>query len=62
MKQAIAFIAIVLTVTFGACSSKSGVTKAKLATCAPGDSGKLVHLQANSFTPGGRVVRIVHVP
>jgi hypothetical protein len=60
MKQAIAFFAIVLTLTFGACSSKTGMKKVYLATCAPGDSGKLVQLQENSFEPGGRVVRLAH--
>ena len=60
MKQAFAFFAIVLTLAFGACSSKAGVKKVNLATCAPGDSGKLVHLQENSFAPGGRVVRLAH--
>jgi hypothetical protein len=58
MKQAIAFLALVLTLAFGACSSKSGSTKARLTTCDPNDSGKIVHLQANSYEPGGRVVRL----
>ncbi len=60
MKQAIAFLAIVLTLTIGACSSKSGHRPVNLATCAPGDSGTRVHLQENSYEPGGRVVRLAH--
>ena len=58
MKQSIAFLAIVLTFTFGACSSKGGMKKVQLTTCAPGAGGKVVHLQENSFAPGGRVVRL----
>jgi hypothetical protein len=61
MKLTIAFLSIVLTLTFGACSShKAGMKKVNLATCDPGDSGKRVHLQENSFAPGGRVVRLAH--
>jgi hypothetical protein len=60
MKLTIAFFAIVLTLTLGACSSKAGMKKVNLTTCNPGDGGKVVHLQENSFEPGGRVVRLAH--
>lgn len=58
MKQAIALIAIVLTLATGACSYKSGSKKVILTTCAPGDAGKKVILQENSYQSGGRVVRL----
>jgi hypothetical protein len=61
MKLTIAFLSIVLTLGLGACSSsKTGMKKVNLATCEPGDAGKPVHLQENSFEPGGRVVRLAH--
>jgi hypothetical protein len=60
MKQAIAFFAIVFTLSFGACSShKSGTEKVNLTACSPcGSGGKIVLLQANSYEEGGRVVRL----
>lgn len=60
MKLTIAFLSIVLTLGLGACSHKAGSRKVNLATCEPGDTGKRVHLQENSFEPGGRVVRLAH--
>jgi hypothetical protein len=59
MKLAIAFFSIVLTLGLGACSSyKTGVKEVSLTSCTPGDPGKPVMLQENSWAPDGRVVRI----
>jgi hypothetical protein len=60
MKLTIAFLSIVLTLGFGACSYKTGNRKVILTTCEPGDAGKVVLLQENSYEPGGRVVRLAH--
>jgi len=60
MKLTTAFLAIVLTLSFGACSSyKTGTREVTLTSCcATGAPDKDVLLQENSFTPGGRVVRL----
>jgi hypothetical protein len=59
MKLTIAFLPIILTLGFGACTSdKTGTKKVTLISSTPGDSGKVVNLQENSFAPGGRVVRL----
>jgi hypothetical protein len=60
MKLTIALFSIILTLGFGACSSyKTGTREVTLAACcATGAPDKDVLLQENSFTPGGRVVRL----
>lgn len=62
MKLTIAFFSIIVTLCFGACSSyKTGTKDVTLtACCATGAPDKEVTLQENSFTPGGRVVRLAH--
>ncbi len=59
MKLTFAFLAILLTLGFGACSSyKTGEKPVILGTCVPPDEGKVAILKENSFEPGGRVVRL----
>jgi hypothetical protein len=60
MKLTIAFLSIILTLGFGACSSYKTGTREVILTpcCATGGPDKVVLLQENSFTPGGRVVRL----
>ena len=62
MKLTIAFFSIVLTLSFGACSTASTGTKVATFTpcCMTGQPEKAVVLESNSFAPGGDVVRLVH--
>jgi hypothetical protein len=59
MKLTVAFLSIILTVGFGACSTAKIATKEVILTpcCATGEPDKVVLLQ-DSFEPGGRVVRL----
>lgn len=61
MKLTIAFLSIILTLGFGACSSTKVATREVTLTacCASNEPDKDVLLQ-DSFEPGGRVVRLVH--
>ena len=61
MKLTIAFLAIVLTLGFSACStSMTAARKVSLSPCcATGGPDKIVMLQ-DSFEPGGTVVRLAH--
>jgi len=61
MKLTIAFLSIVLTLGFGACSTAKIATKEVnlVACCASNEPDKTVLLQ-DSFEPGGRVVRLAH--
>lgn len=61
MKLAIAFLAIIVTLGFGACSTAKIPTRevTLVACCASNEPDKDVLLQ-DSFEPGGRVVRLAH--
>ena len=61
MKLTVAFLSIILTLGFGACSTAKVATKqvTLVACCATGEPDKDVLLQ-DSFEPGGRVVRLAH--
>jgi len=61
MKLTIAFLSIILTLGFGACSTSKMPTKEVTLTacCASNEPDKVVLLQ-DSFEPGGRVVRLAH--
>jgi hypothetical protein len=61
MKLTFAFLSIILTLSFGACSTASSTKVATLTSCTPGDAGKVVILETNSFAPGTHtVVRLAH--
>ncbi|MDR3406644.1 MAG: hypothetical protein P4L99_29435 [Chthoniobacter sp.] len=61
MKLAIAFLSIIVTLGFGACSTASSTKVVTLTSCTPGDAGKQVILETNSYAPGEhRVVRLAH--
>lgn len=59
MKLTFAFLSIVLTLGFGACSTAKIATKEVTlqACCSSNEPDKVVLLQ-DSFEPGGRVVRL----
>jgi hypothetical protein len=61
MKLILAFLAIVVTLGFGACTSAPVATKTVVFTpcCATHQPDKEV-LLTDSFAPGGTVVRLVH--
>ena len=60
MKLTIAFLSIILTLGFGACSTAKVATRevTLVACCASNEPDKVVDLQ-DSWEPGGRVVRLV---
>jgi hypothetical protein len=59
MKLTIAFLSLVLSLGFGACSTSKTATRTVILKpcCATGEADKVVLLQ-DSFEPGGRVVRL----
>jgi hypothetical protein len=61
MKLTIAFFSIILTLSFGACSSVTVPTKEVTFTpcCATHEPDKVVLLE-DPLAPGGTVVRLVH--
>ena len=61
MKLTFAFLSIILVLGFGACSTASSTKEVTLTSCTPGDPGKVVILETNTFAPGQhRVVRLAH--
>ncbi|MEP6668629.1 MAG: hypothetical protein ABJF10_05720 [Chthoniobacter sp.] len=61
MKLTFAFLSIVITLGFGACSTASSTKDVTLTSCTPGDAGKPVILETSSWAPGEhRVVRLAH--
>jgi hypothetical protein len=62
MKLTIAFLSIILTLGFGACSTaKTGTRPVTLSHCScSNEPDKDVLLEENSFAPEGRVVRLAH--
>ena len=62
MKLTIAFLAIILTLGFGACSTaKTGTRPVTLSQCfCSNEPDKAVLLEENSYAPEGRVVRLAH--
>ncbi len=61
MKLTLAFLAIIVTLSFGACTTNPVASKTVILTpcCATHQPDKEVILQ-DSFAPGGTVVRLVH--
>ena len=57
MKLTAAFLSMILCVGFGACSTVPTKTVTLVPCCSSGESEKTVLLQ-DSWTPGGRVVRL----
>ena len=62
MKLTIAFLSIILTLGFGACTTSPTPTKqVTLTSCTPGDAGKQVILETSPWAPGEHhVVRLAH--
>lgn len=61
MKRTVAFLAIIVTVGFAACSTNPAATKTVTFTpcCMTGQPDKVVLLE-DSYASGGTVVRLVH--